>query len=385
MSSARLRIAFIGARGVIGTYSGIETYYEEVGSRLVKRGHEVTAYCRPYFTPDVPEHRGIQVRRLPCLRTKHLETMSHSVLATFDALRRRFDIIQYHAIGSSPLALIPRMIGQTTLVSVRGLDWKRAKWGWFARTFLKLAEWTSIRCPTQTVVVSKTLQRHYLSRHGREPVVIPNAVVPAERRPADRIKAHGLEKDNYLLFMGRLSPEKGIHTLIEALRPLESRMRLVLAGGTSYSDAYIDEIRRSAWDDVLLLGEVDREMVAELLSNCYAFILPSTMEGLSIALLEALSYGACIIATNIPENLEVIQDAGLSFPPGDVDKLRKHLDRILTDPEVARAYRAKAANLARNQPDWDEIARRTEDLYLRVTHRASQERPSRTSEITAKR
>ncbi len=364
MPEARLKIAFLGARGVIGTYSGIETYYEEVGSRLAARGHEVTAYCRKYFTPDVPSHRGIRIRRLPSLRGKHLETLSHSLLATLECLWRDFDVIQYHAIGSAPLAVLPRLAGRTTVVSVRGLDWQRAKWGAFARWMLRFGEWASARAPVATVVVSETLQRHYQARHGRRPYMIPNAVVVGTPRPIERLAEHGLEKDGFLLFAGRISPEKGVHTLLEALRPLAGHKQLVLAGGTSYSDDYIEQVKALAWDEVIFLGRVGREMMEELLSNCYAFILPSVMEGLSIALLEAVSYGNCIVTTDIPENLEVIGTAGLPFPPGDAGALRAVLARVLEDPELVEEYRARARQRARERPNWDEVARLTEELFL---------------------
>ncbi|MEM7349858.1 MAG: glycosyltransferase family 4 protein [Acidobacteriota bacterium] len=363
MPARPLKIAFLGARGVVGTYSGIETYYEEVGSRLVARGHQVTAYCRSYFTPDVPSHRGILVRRLPSWRGKHLETLTHSILGTFDCLGRDFDVVQYHAIGSAPLAWIPRLFGKTTVVSVRGLDWQRAKWGWFARNALRFGEWASARCPTATAVVSKTLQEHYAANHGRRPHLIPNAVVLGEHRPVDRLAEFGLEKDSFLLFVGRISPEKGVHTLLDALRPLPRGKKLVLAGGTSYSDDYIEQVKAAAWDEVIFLGRVDRGMMEELYSACYAFILPSVMEGLSIALLEALSYGTCIVTTDIPENREVTGDAGLAFPPGDVEALRAVLARILDDSKVVEEFRRKALEHARSQPDWDEVARRTEALY----------------------
>ena len=366
MPGKPLKIAFLGARGVVGTYSGIETYYEEVGSRLAERGHRVTAYCRSYFTPDVASHRGIVVRRLPSLRSKHLETLSHSILGTIDCLWRDFDVVQYHAIGSAPLAWIPRLAGRKTIVSVRGLDWQRAKWGWFARHALRFGEWASARCPTATAVVSRTLQDHYEKTHGRRPHLIPNAVVLAEHRPIDRLAEHGLEQDGFLLFAGRISPEKGVHTLLEALRPLDRGKKLVLAGGTSYSDDYIEQVRAAAWDEVVFLGRVDRGMMEELYSACYAFVLPSLMEGLSIALLEALSYGTCIVSTDIPENLEVTGDAGLSFPPGDVEALRAVLARILDEPSLVEEYRRKALARARSQPDWDEVARMTEALYLRL-------------------
>lgn len=361
-----LTVALIGGRGVAGTYSGIETYYEEVGSRLAQRGHSVTAYCRTHFTPDVPSYRGIQVRRLPSLRSKHFETASHSFLTTLDALLRDYDIIQYHAIGSAPLSLLPRLLGRTTILSVRGLDWQRAKWGRAARTFLKFGEWASVHCPTATVVVSRTLQQHYASAHGREPYFIPNAVVPCASRPVDRIAKLGLAKDGFILFAGRLSPEKGVHTLLEAMRPFGDRMKLVLAGGSSYSDGYIETLRAAAWDHVQFVGSVDRETMGELYSNCYAYVLPSVMEGLSVGLLEALSYGACIISTNIPENVEVIGEAGLSFPPGDVGALRACLQQILDNPDLVRDYRHRAAAHAKAQPDWDEVTLRTEALYYEL-------------------
>lgn len=366
MTQRLLSIAFIGGRGVGGTYSGIETYYEELGSRLAERGHAVTAYCRPYFTPGTVSYRGIRVRRVPCVRSKHLETLSHSLLSTFDALRRDYDIIQYHAIGSAPLSLLPRLFGRTTILSVRGLDWQRAKWGRFARTALKFGEWASVRCPTSTVVVSRTLQAHYASVHGRTPYFIPNAVVPCEHRAVEKIARHGLRKDGFLLFAGRLSPEKGVHTLLEAMRPFADRMKLVLAGGTSYSDGYIDHLRQAAWDNVVFLGNVDRDTMQELYSNCYAYVLPSAMEGLSVGLLEALSYGACILATDIPENLEVIGSAGLTFPFGDAGALRSQLGAILDDPHLVREYRRRATAHAQAQPDWDEVARRTEGLYYEI-------------------
>lgn len=367
MPARRLRVAFVGGRGVIGTYSGIETYYEEVGSRLAARGHEVTAYCRSYFTPDLAEYRGIRIRRLPCLRTKHLETLSHSLLSTLSiCLRRDHDLVQFHAVGSALLAWAPRLFGRATVVSVRGLDWQRGKWGAGARRALQLGEWAAVRCPTATVVVSQTLQRHFAERHGRATLCIPNAVMPARRRPPDRIHRHGLAGDDFVLFAGRLSPEKGVHTLIEALRPLPRRCRLVIAGGSSYSQEYIDELRRTAWDEVLFLGNVDHDTIAELLSHCYAYVLPSTMEGLSIGLLEALSYGSCIVASDIPENREVLGDAGLTFPPGDVLALRACLAALLDDPARVETYRRRASERARSQPDWDEVAGRTEALYLEL-------------------
>ncbi len=365
-TETKLKIAFIGARGVGGTYSGIETYYEEVGSRLAARGHEVTAYCRTYFTPETDSYRGIRVRRLPSLRSKHLETLSHSVLSTLDALFRGYDIVQFHALGSAPLSILPRVLGKKTVVSVRGLDWQREKWGRLARWVLQAGEWASVRLPSATTVVSETLRDHYKDRHGRETEVIANAVIPAAPRPVNKIAEFGLEKDQFLLFVGRISPEKGVHTLLAALEPLPRTKKLVLAGGSSYSDSYIESVKEMAWGDVLFLGKVDHETIQELLSNCYAFVLPSTIEGLSIALLEALSFGTCILTTSIPENLEVVGEAALVFPPEDVDTLQDRLKAILDSPELVQKHRNLTAKRADGWPNWDGVTDQTEALYRRL-------------------
>jgi glycosyltransferase involved in cell wall biosynthesis len=371
VSGRPLRIAFIGGRGVSNTYSGIETYYEELGSRLAARGHFVLAYCRTYFTPDVATYRGIAVRRLPSVRSKHLDTALHTLLCTLDTVRHDLDIVQFHAIGPSLFSFAPRLWGQKTVASVRGLDWQRDKWGRLATLALKCGERASVRFPTATAVVSETLRNHYAEKHGRVPVFIPNGVTVAVPRTPNRIRRFGLEKNQFLLFAGRLSPEKGCQELLDALRPLQQRIRLVFAGGSSYSQAYIEKLRRSAWNEVNFLGQVDRETMAELYSNCYAFVLPSKMEGLSVALLEAVSYGACTIVSDIPENLEVVGSACLSFRTGDVNSLRAVLAAALDDPDLVRKARSRSKELARNRFGWDEIALRTEAFYRSLLQQAS--------------
>jgi glycosyltransferase involved in cell wall biosynthesis len=188
----------------------------------------------------------------------------------------------------------------------------------------------------------------------------------------DRIRQFGLEKDQFLLFAGRLSPEKGCHQLLEALRPLQRPIRLVFAGGSSYSQAYIEQLRAAAWSDVSFLGQVDHETMAELYSNCYAFVLPSKMEGLSVALLEAVSYGACTIVSDIPENLEIVGKSGLTFRTGDVKSLRAALAAALDDRELVLEARGRSKALARQRFGWDEIALRTEAFYRSVMRQAAQ-------------
>lgn len=367
-----LRIAFIGGRGVGSAYSGIERYYEEIGSRLVARGHGVVAYARAHFTPDMASYRGVQVRRLPTLKLKHLETLVHSVLATLDVTFRRVDLVQYHALGSSPLAWIPRLAGKRTIVSVRGLDWQRAKWGAVARWYLKLCETTSVVCPNATAVVSRTLESHFARRHGALVRYIPNGVERRDTCPPDAIRAFGLGERDYFLYAGRLSPEKGLECLLEAHRRGGGATRLAIAGGSSYSDRYIEHLRGVAGERVVFTGFQTGRTLQELYSNALAFVLPSHMEGLSVALLEALSYGLPVVASDIPENRELVDACGgYVFPTDDAAALAETLARVAGDPGAARRLGDAGRERVRARFDWDWVAEATERFYLEVMDRSA--------------
>lgn len=366
LAAPGLRIAFIGGRGIGSAYSGIERYYEELGSRIAARGHTVVAYCRPHFAPDAPVYRGLRVRRLPTVRAKHLETIVHSLLATFDVCFRRVDLVQFHALGSSPLSWIPRLAGKRTVVSVRGLDWQRSKWGWVARAYLRLCEWTSVYCPDATAVVSRTLQRHFESRFGRPVRYIPNGVAPTVPQPPAGIRRWGLEERGYFLYAGRLSPEKGLDVLIEAHRDLHGP-RLVLAGGSSYSEDYMKNLRASAGERTLFTGFLTGSDLAELYSNALAFVLPSRMEGLSVALLEALAHGLPVIASDIPENRELVdQCGGYLFRLDDVTDLRRVLQSVTASPQEALRTGERARRQVQADFDWERIADDTVEFYREV-------------------
>jgi glycosyltransferase involved in cell wall biosynthesis/peptidoglycan/xylan/chitin deacetylase (PgdA/CDA1 family) len=358
-----LRIAFIGGRGIGSAYSGIERYYEELGSRLAARGHQVVAYCRPHFAPEASVYRGLEVRRLPTVRAKHLETIVHSLLSTFDVCFRRVDLVQFHALGSSPLSWIPRLAGKRTVVSVRGLDWQRGKWGRVARAYLRFCEWTSVYCPNATAVVSRTLQRHFEARFGRPVRYIPNGVAPTEPLPPVGVPRWGLEARGYFLYAGRLSPEKGLDILIEAHRGMHGP-RLVLAGGSSYSEAYMERLRATAGEETVFTGFLTGRDLVEIYSNALAFVLPSKMEGLSVALLEALAYGLPVVASDIPENRELVDECGgFLFRLDDVEDLRRVLRSIAASPQEAHRVGESARRQVQALFDWERIAGVTEEFY----------------------
>ncbi len=268
---ARLRVAFIGGRGVISKYSGIEAYYEEVGKRLVEMGHQVTVYCRTYFTPPLKEHNGMQLVRLPTFRSKHLDTLIHTFLSSVHVLFTGCDVVHYQCLGPALFSWIPRLFGKRTVVSVQGLDWQRKKWGAFASLVLRLGERASLRLPSTTMVVSKNLQKHYQSRYFSRVTYVPTGTIIRRQRSISRLAGWGLTTGNYILFLGRFSPEKNCHLLIEAFEKLQTSAKLVLAGGSSHSDAYAGQLRRRQDENIRFLDWVSGDALDELLTNAMLF------------------------------------------------------------------------------------------------------------------
>jgi glycosyltransferase involved in cell wall biosynthesis len=348
---------------VISRYSGIEAYYEEVGRQLAERGHEVTVYCRTHFTPPVKTHKGMRLVRLPTIRSKHLETFVHTFLSSIHASFSRSQIIHYHALGPALFSFLPRLAGKKTVVTVQGLDWQRKKWGRAASWVLRLGERAAVRFPNATMVVSRTLQDHYRASYGSETSYVPNGSRLRERSKPARILDWGLEPGKYILFLGRFSPEKNCHLLIEAHERLDTDVKLVLAGGSSYSDSYADQLRLHQSDRIRLLRWAAGEALDELLTNAMLFVLPSDLEGLSLALLDAMAAGLCVLTSDVRENCEVVEGAGFTFRRGDVDDLERMLRALLADREVRETAGRCAQERIRECYLWPNIAAQIEDVY----------------------
>jgi glycosyltransferase involved in cell wall biosynthesis len=364
----------IGQRGVPATFGGIEHHVEEIGARLAERGHHVVVYTRTnYVDRREPEFRGMRPRYLPTIGSKHLDAIVHSALSTVDVSLRGADIVHYHAVGPGVSAILPRFVSKAKVVlTVHGLDAERAKWGGAARSVLTFAQWLSARVPDGTVVVSRDLERHYRERYGRNTSYIPNGVEEPTRRPPIEItKRYGLQGNDYLLFVGRMVPEKAPDLLVRAFRGLETDARLVLAGGSSFTDAYLRRLETSVAADarVLMPGYVYGPLLEELYSNASAFVLPSSLEGLPLTLLEAVSYGIPVIVSDIEPNLEIVSADGPGhrvFPAGDGRALRDALQRALADPVGEREGAAQLRERVLRSYRWVDAVDALEALYLRL-------------------
>lgn len=370
-----LRVAMIGQRGVPATWGGIEHHVEEIGARLAARGHHVTVFCRRGYTgARGATHRGMELRPVPTVASKHLEAILHSGLCSLRAVAGAFDVVHYHALGPGLLAAPMRLAGDTAVVqTVHGRDDRRAKWGRAARSLLRAGAWSSARVPHETIAVSEHLGYEYARRYGTVVHHVPNGVRPVHALPPGEVLARlGVEAGRYVLFVGRLVPEKAPDLLVRAFAGIpDPGLRLVVAGGSSHTDPYVSGLQRLAGADarVLLPGWVTGRALDELYANAACFVLPSELEGMPLTLLEAASVGTPVVASSIPPHVEVLRAAGPGrrvFRTGDGGHLREVLRTVLADPEAERAgaRSLRAEVLARF--DWDRVADRTEEIYRRA-------------------
>jgi len=375
-----MKIAMIGQKGIPATVGGVERHVEELSAHLASAGHEVTVFCRPHYTsPDVVRrmagwYRGVRVRPVPSIATKHLDAMSHVLSCTAASLVHKFDIIHYHGMGPCLVAPLPAFFRQRIVATIHALDWRRRKWGPVARWALRIGEHAAVRFPDATIVVSHWLQEYVRKTHNKQTIYIRNGVQALASRPLERLKSLGLLKNEYVLYLGRFVPEKGCQYLIDAFRGLDTDKRLLLAGDAAFSRDYLDSLERRAEGDprIIFAGPLFGEDKAEAFTNAYVFVLPSEVEGMPITLLEAMSCGCPCLASDIPENVEVIGTGrsarGFTFRSQDVADLHGMLEKLFASPAMTRRPCERAAGYVREHFGWEGIAQETEEVYQRLVN-----------------
>jgi len=365
-----MKIAFIGSRGFPGFNAGVEKSLEEICPRLAKKGHDISLYCSGHVSTPEPVFKGAILKRTPAINSKHLETISRVVESGWVALFEDYDIVHYHSIGPALMSWMMRLGRSKTVVTVHGLDWQRAKWGKLARMSLQLGERASIAFPDATVVISKVLQRHYKEKHGKDVICIPNGVTVMPPLSPDIITSRwGLKGGDYILFASRLVPEKECHTLISAYQKLKNpAIKLLIAGASWHSDDYVKSLHQLAAGNpnIIFAGWAEGDILKELFSNALMYCLPSQIEGLSLSLLEGMSYGVCPVISDIPENTEIVEKNGISFKTGDADDLARKLQRLIDDPSECRSFGLAAREAVSQTYSWDRHTDELERAYLRV-------------------
>ncbi|MBI2426326.1 MAG: glycosyltransferase family 4 protein [Candidatus Kerfeldbacteria bacterium] len=368
-TSSKPLIAFIGQKGISNVTGGVETHVRELSFRVAEKGFPVIVYARPYTTSKDEEMiGGVRVKRLPSLRTKHLDTITHTLLATLHAVWIGADIFHFQSIGPSLLAFVPRLFRPhaRVMVTFHSIDREHGKWGRFAKWVLRCAEWTALTFPHVTITTSETNAAYARRTYNKDAIVIPTGVVRPVSRPAQKItEQFGLCANEYILIASRLIPHKNIHLVIEAFKQIQTDVTLAIAGDASYTDSYEASLRAlSDGDDrIVFCGRQDGEMLEELFSNCLFYVNMSNSEGCPTATLEAMSYGKPVLVSSIPVNHEIAATAGtyaLRNVQSIVQKLREMLARH--DVLMARSPEIQEETLARF--DWQTVVEKTTNVYL---------------------
>ena len=368
-----MKIAMLGQKGIPAHSGGVEQHVDILSRELAARGHEVLVYCRGWYCGgELEPFQRANVRRIftPGIATKHLDAITHTLTASIDVALRRADVVHYHALGPAALAPLARLARLPVVVTVHGLDWQRAKWGRFAKGCLRLAERVAARSANRLLVVSPTLCQHFAQLHHAEATFVANGVVPIPRREPDRMTEWGLKPKQYVLCVARLVPEKGLHYLIEAFTGTDLDMKLVIAGGGELNPGYEKQLKAMADQRVVFTGAAGRDLLAERYWNARLVVLPSDLEGMSIALLEAMSVGLPVLVSDIPQNGCVVESDEWTFRAGDVADLRQKMLELLNDPERL-ARNGKSASQRAEAWNWSSVADQLELIYAQCLEHAN--------------
>ena len=356
---------------------GVEIVVKELCTRMAQKGCEVTCYNRSghhvsgaeYDSVDETEYKGITQKYVPTIEKKGLAAVSSSFFAALCSAFGKYDVVHIHAEGPAFFSCLPKMLGKRVVVTIHGIDWQREKWqSGFGSKFIRQGEKNAVKYADEIIVLSKGVQEYFKETYGRETHFIPNGVNRPQIRKANLItEKFGLKKDSYILFLGRLVPEKGIRYLVEAFKNVKTDKKLVIAGGSSDTDSFMEELKELAKSDdrILFTGFVQGAMLDELYSNAYIYTLPSDLEGMPLSLLEAMSYGNCCLVSDIPECAEVVEDKALIFKKSDVEDLREKLQDACDHPEMVMKMKKQAADFICEKYNWDEVVRETMKLYRR--------------------
>ncbi len=359
-----LRIAMVGSKGIPARHGGIERHVEEISRRLVQRGHRVDVFTRAYHPLRETTCDGVRLLRRPSLHTKHFDAASHTALCALEiAARGGYDILHFHGIG--PGLFLP-WVGKRahTVFTYHAQDWRQRKWGPAARWFLRQGERTAIRHAGAVIAVSHLLQHYVQNTYGRRAYYVPNGATFDVPDSDAGLAQWGLHPRGYVLFVGRILADRGLGTLLDAFAALDGPQRLVVVGDVQVSPATLRALQARADPRVVFTGFQAGATLQGLYANAAVCVHPSEVEGLPIAVIEAMAHARPVVVSDIAENLEAIGDTGVAFPVGNPDALRAVLDELLTQPERALALGQKACARARASYNWEDIARATEDVYL---------------------
>lgn len=369
-----LKIAMFGHKRIPSREGGVEIVVAELATRMVALGHKVTCFNRQghhvsgneFDISKSTDYKGVSLKDVFTIDRKGLAAVTSSFFAALKCALGDYEVVHIHAEGPAFMCWLPKMFGKRVVVTVHGLDHQRAKWGKFASWYIMTGEKNAVKYADEIIVLSECVKQYFLDTYGRETKFIPNGVNRPVIKPAQVItEKWALSKDSYILYLGRLVPEKGIHYLIEAFKDIQTAKKLVIAGGSSDTDVYANKLKEMAKGNanIIFTGFIQGQALEELYSNAYIYCLPSDLEGMPLSLLEAMSYGNCCLTSDIKECAEVLEDKGICFAKSDVNALRHSLSILVNDAYLVKKYKDNASNFICNKYNWKTVVEETVRIY----------------------
>ena len=360
-----MKIAILGIRGIPAGYGGFETFAEELSTRLVDRGHEVTVYGRSNNV-SLPSgtYRGVRLVVLPTISTKHLDTIAHTFLSVFHALGRRYDAVLMCNAANAIFCVIPRLSGTPVALNVDGIERLRKKWGPAARAVYRVSEYLATTIPSVVVTDARVMEEYFRSEHGAASVMIAYGADCGRIETTGFLDQIGLKDRKYLLYVSRLEPENNAHLVIEAYRLVKTDMPLVIVGDAPYAASYIRQLKAMANERVIFTGAIYGAGYHELRSHAYAYLQATEVGGTHPALLEAMGAGNCVLAKDTPEHREVLAETGQYFK--DAGGLVALIEKVLADPDVVQEYRLNTRQRAETLYSWDTVTDQYEALFAEM-------------------
>ncbi len=364
-----LNIALLGTRGIPANYGGFETFAEELATRLVDRGHRITVYGRSHFVdPKLRSYRGVDILPLSSLRTKYLETVSHTSLSVLIALFKPYDVVLICNAANAFLCWIPKIVGQKVVLNVDGIERRRKKWNRLGQAYCRMSEFLSTILPDRVVTDARSVQEYYLKEYGFRSPFIPYGAPVQKCESREELKALGLSPGEYILYVSRLEPENNAHLVIRAYRESKIDDPLVIVGDAPYAQEYIREIKRLAeGSNILFPGAIYGVGYRELLSHCLCYIHATEVGGTHPALIEAMGAGCLVLVNETAENREVVGEAGFLYPFNEVGSLAQSIRRVSSRPEDYGSYREQAQQRVRDRYNWEAVVTQYEAIFHELT------------------
>ena len=360
-----MRIAILGTRGIPASYGGFETFAEQLSTRLVARGHDVTVYCRAhYVSPRQIEYKGVRLKVLPTIRHKYFDTVVHAGFSAFHAAAlRRFDAALICNAANAPIAPVLRAAGVPVAINVDGLEHKRRKWNWLGKNYYRVAERLSVWLPNETVTDARVIQDYYLAKYRAGSTMIAYGAEVERRTDRQAVARWGVEPNRYVLYVSRLEPENNAEMVIEAFRRVRTPQKLLIVGDAPYAHEYIAHLRSLARRDrrIVFTGFVFGDAYRALQQNAFCYVHATEVGGTHPALLEAMGYGNCVLTLATPENVEVTGDAAIHYR--DTTDLAAQLQRVLRGGAMVTQYRQRAQARIRERYDWEHVVDEYERLF----------------------